>query len=167
MGVIISAPVSITSEHDTSYFNSGVDVLDHWLKHRALRNHNNGASKTFVVTDQKHRVAGYYCLSAGSVSNKDTPGRIRRNMPDPIPVILLGRLAVDKDCQNMGLGRGLLKDSVLRTVKVSRDAGVRALLVHAISETAKHFYKRHGFIQSPLESMTLMLSIKDIESFFI
>ena len=87
-------------------------------------------------------------------------------MPNPIPVMVLGRLAIDKNWQGQGIGASLLKDAVLRTVKVSHDAGIRTLLVHAISKSAKHFYKQYGFIESPLEAMTLMLSLKDIKKYF-
>ncbi len=86
-------------------------------------------------------------------------------MPNPIPVMVLGRLAVDKAWQGHGIGKGLLKDAFLRTVRVSKDAGIRALLIHAISDSAKHFYKRYGFVESPIASMTLMLTMKDIEKY--
>jgi predicted N-acetyltransferase YhbS len=89
---------------------------------------------------------------------------MRRNMPDPIPVMVLGRLAVDQTWQGAGLGRGLLRDAVLRTLTVSRHAGVKALLVHAISDEAKRFYAHNGFLDSPLDTMTLMLPLKEAEN---
>jgi len=146
----ISIPVPIDDAHVLDTFESGESALDDWLKKRALRNDQRGASRTFVVHVSK-QVIGYYCLATGGVSTADAPGKIKRNMPNPIPVIVLGRLAVDKSWQNKGIGAGLLKDAVLRTLKVSRDTGIKALLVHAMSESAKHFYKRYGFIVSPLE----------------
>jgi len=161
----ISKPEPINEFYELDHFESGEVVLDDWLKQRALDNHHSGASKTFVVHQEK-KVIGYYCLATGGVTAKKAPGRIKRNMPNPIPVMVLGRLAIDKNWQGQGIGAGLLKDAVLRTVKVSHDAGIRALLVHAISKTAKYFYKQYGFIESPLEPMTLMLSLKDIERYF-
>lgn len=83
-------------------------------------------------------------------------------MPEPIPVMVLGRLAVDRKWQGGGLGSGLLRDALLRTYNVSKQVGVRALLVHALSEEAKNFYLFHGFLQSPIEPMTLMLNLRDI-----
>lgn len=158
----ISAPEAIQPSHQLNAFDSGETVLDHWLKHRALKNDVEGASRTFVVHD-KNRVVAYYALATGAVTSHEAPGKVRRNMPNPIPVMVLGRLAVDKSYQNLGLGKGLLKDAVLRTIRVSRDAGIRAMLTHAISEQAKHFYKRFGFMESPIAPMTLMLTLKDIK----
>jgi GNAT superfamily N-acetyltransferase len=161
----ISKPEPIQLAHQLDDFESGEKALDHWLKHRALKNDREGASRTFVVHEKK-RVVGYYSLATGAVAAQEAPGNIRRNMPNPIPVMVLGRLAVDKAWQKHGIGKGLLKDAVLRTVRVSQDAGIRALLIHAISESAKHFYKRYGFVASPIASMTLMLTMKDIEKYF-
>jgi len=154
----ISNPEPIHDSHQIQHFCSGENVLDDWLKQRALKNHRQGASRTFVVHENNH-VIGFYCLSVGSVLREVTSGKIRRNMPNQIPVMILGRLAVDKHYQNQGVGVGLLKDAVLRTQKVAEDAGIRALLVHAMSISAKHFYKRFGFIESPLDDMTLMLAL--------
>lgn len=156
----IDHPVSIDAAHHTHDFVSGELALDNWLKRRALKNQANDASRTFVALDDTSKVVGYYCLSAGSATINTAPNQLRRNMPDPIPVMVLGRLAVDKHWQHQGVGCGLLKDAVLRTVKLSQDAGIKALLVHALSDTAAHFYKRFGFTSSPLDPMTLMLSMK-------
>jgi GNAT superfamily N-acetyltransferase len=134
-------------------------------KKRALKNNLMNASKTFVV-HKDNIVLGYYALATGSVTIDKAPGKVRRNMPNPIPVMILGRLAVHLDFQTLGIGKGLLKDAVLRTIKVSNEVGVRALLTHAISDNAKCFYKRFGFIESPLDDMTLMLPIHDIEKYF-
>ncbi|MDX2346549.1 MAG: GNAT family N-acetyltransferase [Legionella sp.] len=158
----ISRPELITRDHQLNDFKSGEMVLDHWLKQRAIKNETEGASRTFVVHENK-RVIGYYALATGSVAFDKAPGKVKRNMPNPIPVMVLGRLAVDKAWQKQGIGRGLLKDAVLRTLKISQDAGIRALLIHAISESAKHFYKRYGFIESPIDSMTLMMTMRDLE----
>jgi GNAT superfamily N-acetyltransferase len=92
-----------------------------------------------------------------------SPGRVRRNMPDPIPVMVVGRLAVDREYQGRGIAQGLLRDAVLRTIQAAEIAGIRAILVHAISEEAKRFYLRHGFVESPVAPLTLMITVADAE----
>ena len=161
-GEQINAPEHLTENHDLIAFDSGVPVLDDWLKKRALANEEKGASRTYVVT-AGGRVVGYYALATGAVSAQQATGRIRRNMPDPIPVMILGRLAVDKAFQNRGLGAALLRDAVLRTRQAADIVGIRAMLVHAISAEAKRFYERYGFVESPVDSMTLMISLADID----
>lgn len=126
-----------------------------------MQNEMSGASRTYIVCVDKNRVVGYYTLAAGAVGHIGTPGRIRRNMPDPIPVMLLGRLAVDTAFQGRSIGAGMLIDAILRTVQAAEIAGVRALLVHAISESAKRFYERFGFVPSPVDPMILMVTIAD------
>lgn len=159
MGVI-TAPEPITASHLTESFTCGIPVLDEWLKRRALKNEISGASRTFVIC-QDRQVVGYYTLATGSIEHRDAPGKIRRNMPNPIPVIVLGRLAVDQQWQHAGMGRGLLKNALLRSLSVSKQAGIRASLVHTLSEDAKHFYTRNGFLESPLDPMTLMIVLQD------
>jgi len=156
----ITAPEPISTSHLTEPFSCSTPVLDEWLKRRALKNEGADASRTFVVCHGK-QVIGYYALATGSVGHHEAPGKLRRNMPDPIPVMVLARLAVDQAWKGTGVGRALLKDAVLRTLTVSRHAGLKALLVHAISDEAKRFYTYHGFIESPLDPMTLMLSLQE------
>ena len=156
----ITPPEPITTAHNVESFACGVPVLDEWLKRRALKNESSGASRTFVVCSDG-QVIGYYALATGSVGHGNTPGKVRRNMPDPIPVIVLGRLAIDERWQHAGLGRSLLRDAILRTLSVSQQAGVKALLVHTLAEDAKQFYLRHGFQESPLDPMTLIISLQD------
>jgi predicted N-acetyltransferase YhbS len=141
-------------------FDCGVPVLDEWLKRQAFPNETSGASRTFVTCVDR-RVIGFYALATGSVRRCEAPGRIKRKMPDPIPVMVLARLAVDLRHQGKGVGPGLLKDAILRTLNVSKQAGIRAIMVHALSKKAKDFYAHHGFLESPLNQMTLMLSIAD------
>lgn len=159
----ITAPEPISDTHLVDPFSCGTPILDEWLKRRALKNEDAGASRTFVVC-QDDQVVGYYTLATGSVGHGEVPGKMRRNMPNPIPVMVLGRLAIDQKWQGAGLGCGLLKDAVLRTLTVSRHAGVKALLVHAISDEARRFYRHNGFVESPLDSMTLMLSLSEATS---
>lgn len=159
-------PVALTREHDRGSFASGNPTLDAWLRNRAFKNEGSGASRTFVScpAESAHSVAGYYTLAASSVSVDEAPVRVRRNMPDPIPVILLGRLAVDEHHQGIGLGSSLLTDAVLRAAGAAASVGVRALLVHAIDDSAERFYRHFGFLPSSLSERTLFLSIEDIRA---
>ncbi len=157
----IGAPEKLVADHDLAGFDSGEPALDDWLRRWALTNEGSGSSRTYVVCSEK-RVVGYYALAVGAVAHTGAPGRVKRNMPDPIPVMVLGRLAVDKDFQGRGIGSGLLRDAVLRTVQAAEIAGIRAILVHALSDTAKRFYQRHGFIASPIEPMTVMITVAEL-----
>lgn len=161
-GVEIGAPEHLSPEHDLSIFESGVPALDDWLKRRALANEDSGASRTYVVS-AKGKVIGYDALATGAVTLQAATGRARRNMPDPIPVMILGRLAIDKAYQAKGVGRALLRDAILRTLQAAAIGGIRAILVHAISEDAKRFYERCGFAPSPVDPMTLMITVTDAE----
>lgn len=152
------APTLLADRHRVDAFRCIEPGLESWLKQRARKNQFEGASRTFVVCDGD-AVIGYYCLSAGSVARASAPGSVRRNMPDPIPVVVLGRLAVHADWSGQGVGRGLLQDAVLRTAGIANEIGIRALLCHAISPQAKVFYLQHGFVESPLHPMTLMLQL--------
>jgi GNAT superfamily N-acetyltransferase len=156
----VSAPEKLEPDHDLSSFHSGTPVLDDWLRRRALPNQASGAARTYVIRAGR-RVIGYYALAAGAIAQVETTGPTRRNMPDPVPVMVLGRLAIDSRYQGRGLGRALLRDAVLRTMQVADIAGMRALLVHAISEDARRFYERCGFQPSPVDAMTLMITLRD------
>ena len=160
----LQPPEPITDAHDLSGFDSGEPSLDDWLRRHALRNEARGGSRTYVVcAGTKHRVAAYYCLAAGAAGHVGAPGRVRRNMPDPIPVMVLGRLAVDRAFQGCGLGRAMLRDATLRTIQAASIAGIRAILVHAISAEARQFYERCGFHPSPIDPMTLLITVDEAE----
>ena len=159
----LTAPAPLTADHQVSSFDCGNDALNQWLKRRALKNQHSGASRTFVAC-QSQKVVGYYALATGSVERAIAPKLIARNMPELLPVMVLGRLAVDSSMQGRRLGSALLKDALLRTLRVSRDAGISAVLVHAISEEAVRFYQRYGFRPSSIESMTLMLPLRHIQT---
>lgn len=160
MSLRLSAPQPLADDHLLNEFECGETTLDDWLKRRALANHLSGGSRTFVVTDAGGRVYGYYALAAGAVSHRSATSSVRRNMPDPVPVMVLARLAVDRRAQGITLGAALLQDAVSRTVAVSQNAGIRALLVHALHDRAKQFYAHYGFQASPLDPMTLMLRLR-------
>lgn len=159
MTFAISSPQLLSGNHDVGDFDCGEPLLNDWLKRRALANQSSGASRTFVVVDSHQHVMGYYALAAGAVAHRDSTGAVRRNMPDPIPAMVLARLAVDRSAQGKQLGVALLRDAVLRVLAVSENAGVRALLVHALHEKAKTFYRHYGFEESPANPMALMLRL--------
>jgi GNAT superfamily N-acetyltransferase len=155
---MISAPAPLTEHHQFADFHCGVPSLDDWLKRRAAKNQANDASRTYVVCEGQ-AVIGYYCLSAGAIGHAEAPRALRRNRPDPIPVLVLGRLAIHKDHQQQGLGTALLRDAILRTIQVAEIAGITALLVHALTEQATRFYRSRGFIESPIQPMTMCLML--------
>jgi GNAT superfamily N-acetyltransferase len=156
-------PEPITASHRIDDFDSGEASLDAWLRQRALRNQASGASRCFVIGDGGI-VVGNYTLTAGSISHAAAPKAMRRNMPDPLPVLLLGRLAIDRRHQNQGLGQALLRDALLRAVSVAQDTGVFAILLHALSEPARRFYLSRGFVESPLQPMTLMMTLQTVRT---
>ena len=157
----LRAPEPLSPDHHVHGFVCGESVLDDWLKRRALSNQTSGASRTFVVTTDAREVMGYYALAAGAVAHHDATRVIRQNMPDPIPVMVLARLAVDTRAQGMKLGAGLLQDAVRRCIQVSHNTGVRAILVHALNDGACQFYAHYGFKASPAHPMTLMLRLTE------
>ncbi len=161
MGLVVKPPTLLSETHNLENFNCEEEILNEWLKKRALKNQLEGASRTYVIQAEM-AVIGYYCLSAGAVENSMATGSLRRNMPEPIPIAVLGRLAIDVEYQGVGMGRGLLKDSIMRTLRAASIIGIRALLVQALDENAKKYYKKYNFVQSPLDSMTLMLGLKSV-----
>jgi predicted N-acetyltransferase YhbS len=156
-------PVPLADDHDIADFHSGEVSLDDWLKRRARANQKSGASRTYVLCKKKS-VIGYYALASGVVTVGSAPGRFKRNMPNPIPVAVLARLAVHRDWQGRGIGRALFRDAALRVAHAADTIGIRGIVVHAISEGAKKFYLTLGFDASPTESMTLMVTLSDIRA---
>ena len=159
----VSAPVQLAIHHDLDAFACGVPALDDWLKRRARTNADSGASHTYVACDGD-KVVGYYAIAAGAVEVTAAPGRFRRNMPDPIPIVVLGRLAIDTSQQGKGLGRALFRDAGLRILQAAAIIGVRGVLVDAISDDAKAFYLALGMQVSPLDPMTLMVTLADLRA---
>jgi GNAT superfamily N-acetyltransferase len=155
------APQPLAADHRLADFDSDEPSLNEWLKHRALKNQTNGSSRTFVACEG-NIVIGYYCLSAGAIRHAEAPGTMKRNRPDPIPVLVMGRLAIDARHHGAGQGTALVRDAILRTLQVADLAGVTALLVHALSEKAKLFYLSRGFVPSPIQPMTLCLPLSSV-----
>jgi GNAT superfamily N-acetyltransferase len=158
------SPELLTEQHDVSHFGCGKPPLNQYLKKYALVNQQNEISRTYVTTCNV-RVVGYYTLTFGSISHEDATSRIKEALPQyPIPIMLLARLAVDQKEAGNGLGKGLLKDAMLRTIQAADIGGLRAMLTHAKDDSAKQFYRKYGFEESPVHPLTLMLSIKDIRA---
>lgn len=151
----------ITSTHDISHVDCSVPSLDDWLRRRALHNQATGASRCFVVAE-RDIVIGFDSLSAGVIERAAEPGRMRRQAPDPLPVLLLGRMAVDRRWQNRAIGQGMLRDALLRALAVSAEAGVFAVFVHAMSDSAGQFNLSRGFVESPLRPLTLGMTLATV-----
>lgn len=160
---MLRAPEPLGQQHELASFDCGIDSLNFWLQQRALKNQHNNASRTYVVCEH-HQVKAYYSLATGAITPDTTTGRFRRNMPSPIPVVILGRLAVDRRHHGKGLGRSLLRDAALRVVQAADLIGIRGMIVHALDDDARRFYLSLGFSPSPLEPMTLMISLQDIRA---
>jgi GNAT superfamily N-acetyltransferase len=163
MSVSLSSPEPLAADHQIESFDSGEPVLDDWLRRRARANQTSGASRTYVVCEGKV-VVGYYALASGAIAQSAAPGRFRRNMPDPIPVVVLARLAVARSYQGRGLGRAMFRDAAQRVAHAADTIGIRGIVVHAISEEARRFYIAVGFDPCPAASMTLVVTLADIRA---
>jgi GNAT superfamily N-acetyltransferase len=161
--VALSPPELLADQHDLENFASGEGSLDEWLRRRARSNQLSGASRTYVLSEGD-RVVGYYALASGAVATDVAPGRFRRNMPDPIPIVILGRLAVDRSWQGRGLGRGLFRDAAQRVAQAADTIGIRGILVHAISEQARDFYLALGFDECPGQPRMLVVTLADLRA---
>ncbi len=171
-------PVSLEQRHRVEDFSCGVSSLDEWLRRHALQSHRSGGSRVFVTTERHHateaghppkddrEIAGYYALAAGAVMPRDAPARVVRGLGSnqAVPVILLGRLAVDRRCQGRRLGRSLLQDAMARVLRAAELIGVRALLVHAVDERARAWYGQFGFAPSPTHPLHPTLLMKDLRA---
>ena len=154
----LQPPVPLTSTHLVTDFDCGVDSLNEWLGKRAWKNQAIGVSRTFVVTNGEI-VIGYYCLSSAAIDRIELPKAKQRNMPDPIPAVLIGRLAVDARYQGRKIGLSLLQDALCRIISASQSIGVAYILVHALDDAAKSFYEKNGFVAIPEQPLTLFLSV--------
>lgn len=160
-GWTVAAAISADIEplqpfHDVTTFSSGKPALDTWLRTRALRNQDTGDSRTFVLAE-KQRVLGYYALTTASAARIGLPGPLRRNAPDPVPLMLLGQLAVDASRHGQGLGATLLRDAILRVARLSSHVGFRAMATHPLDADAERFYAKYGFDFVPDSQPRLMV----------
>lgn len=159
----LTAPEPLNATYQLELFSSGVESLDDWLQRRALKNQATGASRTFVACEDR-RVLAYYALASSAITADAALGRFRRNMPDPVPVVVLGRLAVDQSLHGKGMGRALIRDAGRRVIHAADTIGIRGMIVHAFSMDAKTFYERMGFEPSPLDPMILMVTLADLKA---
>lgn len=160
------APRALAAGDKFVSFDCGELSLNEWLRSRALKNETTGASRTFVTVEaESGEAAGYYCLSASSLALEGSPGRVKRNMPSPIPIILIGRLAVDERFRGHGLGVSLLQDAVLKGIEASHIVGARAFVVDALNEEAEGFYRKFGFeLMPPAAKRAMFLLVADAEA---
>lgn len=159
---VYEGPVLLSDSHDVATFDCGDATLNDWLRRRARSNQREGSSRTWVVA-LADRVVAYYASSTAVVARAEATRRAARNQPDPLPAMLLGRLAVDLDHQGEGLAAALLKHFLLTALEVAELTGVRLVLVHAKDDLASSFYRHFGFEPSPIDDLTLLLLIKDIQ----
>ena len=158
----LEPPVPLGRSHKCDDFDCGRPALNDYLTRFAWINQQSGAARTYVACRGK-RVVGYYSLAFGSIEHEAASPRVRKGLArHPIPIMLLARLAVDVNEQGQGIGKGLLKDALLRTLQAADIAGLRALIVHAKDAQAKAFYEKFGFEPSPLDELHLMLLLKDV-----
>jgi GNAT superfamily N-acetyltransferase len=155
-------PELLTGDHALTGFDCGEPALNDWLTRRAAANQQTGTSRTWVVTEvASSRVVAYYASSTAAVLRQLAPRALGRGPPAEIPAILLGRMAVDSRRQGRGLGAALLKHFMLKAMQVSASVGVRLVLVHAKDDDAKSFYAHYGFVESPIDPLTLMMLIAE------
>ena len=161
-------PQSLSGNHDLASFDCGVESLNGWLVQHARQANASGSARTFVVEDSSSgSVVGYFSLTVGQIDIIDAPPRISKGMGGfPIPVVLLARLAVDKEWQGKGLGAAMLREAVLKTLSLAENVGVRAMLVHPLDEVAEAFYMKYGFVKSPVREKQLLLLLKDARKTF-
>jgi GNAT superfamily N-acetyltransferase len=161
--VSYEGPALLEASHDVDRFDCGDETLNRWLRTKARHNQREGGSRTWVVLDER-RVVAFYASSTAVLMRSRAPKRAARNQPDPLPAVLLGRLAVDTEHKGRGLAAALLKHFVLKSLEVAELTGVRLLLVHAKNETARQFYMKYGFEPSPVDDMTLIMLVKDLRA---
>lgn len=154
-------PRPLASGDRLSTFDCGEESLDRWIRARARSNEKSGASRTMVTVTEDGRVAGYYCLSSSALVRDEAPEALGGGQPNPVPIVLLGRLAVDREFAGVGLGRSLLQHAAVQAVHAAETIGIRAILVHALTDEVIPFYERFGFTRFPGASKALYLLVAD------
>ena len=157
--VTIHSPVPLDPEHDLEAFDSGVPMMTDWLRFHARRTQANGSMRTFVVTGDE-RVVGYFSLTVGQIDTREAPERVRAGLGRHVPVVITDRVAVCREYHGRGIGTGMLKDAIRRSLLISEQAGVRALVGYSMSD-ARNFWERFGYVPSPLKEDQVLLLLKD------
>jgi len=158
----ITVPEPLNTSHILSKFNCGETSLNEWLRNRGLKSQSLGAARNFVVCrEHSSPVIGFYSLATAKVAYSVITCGLKRNISDPITVIILSRLAVDRHFQGKGLGADLLHDAILRIHRVAGHIGISAIMVHVLSDSAKRFYLYHGFTPSLTQLNTLFLPFQN------
>ena len=163
----LRAPEPLAPRHDVSRFTNGIhSSLDHWLRERASSSEGLSA-RTYVTcpSDEPNRVVGYFSISTALEQRSALPSaKLRRGTPAQVPLLLIGRLAVDADWRGRGVGSAILADALRRCLGASEIAGARGVVAHAIDEAAVGFYERHGFLRSPLGERVMLMPIETVRS---
>jgi GNAT superfamily N-acetyltransferase len=161
--VTFARPEPLRPDHDLSDFSCGHASLDEWLRRRALANQKAGASRIYVVTnDRGQKVVAYYAIASGALAVRDATAKLRRNMPDPIQMAILGRLAINQKFQGKGLGRALFRDAAIRIIRAADEIGIRGMMVHAISDEAAKFYQALGLQAAAKEKRLFMITLEEL-----
>ena len=158
----LTKPEEISRKHEIAAFTCERDSLDDWLKNQALKSNSAGDSKVFVILEEGGEVIGYYAISAGSVSRKEATRKIGANAPDPVPMALIGRLAIHKNHQRQNIGSALLRDAILRIAQAAEHMGIKGIMVHALDDDSAKFYAERGFQPSKVDGHHLMISISEV-----
>lgn len=165
----VLAPEKLAEHHDVSQFKNGKHAsLDEWLNDRA-RTSEGLSARTYVICDaaEQARVVGYYAIATSMARRQTVPSaKLRKGMPEEIPLLLIGRLALDAGYQGQGLGTNLLADALRRCLAAAEIAGARGVIAHAIDDEAKRFYERHGFLESPIGERTMLMAIETVAALF-
>ena len=159
---MITTPIPLNQNHELSQFNCGNhDTLNDWLKFRSLKSEGLSARTYVVCPINEMSVIGYYCISTAIAQRVNLPSaKLRQSMPDSVPMLLIGRLAIDQQWQGKGIGSALLQDALKRCCSASQIAGVRAIIVNALDENAVNFYSKYGFLHYPLGERTMLMPIE-------
>jgi GNAT superfamily N-acetyltransferase len=159
----VRQPERLQAHHDLSNFHNGKHpTLDEWLQSRALSSEGLSA-RTYVICadDTTNRVLGYYAISTAMAQRVALPNaKLRRGMPEQVPLLLIGRLALDETCRGRGLGTDLLRDALQRCIAAADIVGARGVIAHAIDDDAVGFYQRHGFVVSPFDKRVMLMPME-------
>ena len=161
MADLLGPPRRLVKSDNWADFSSGADELDDWFRRFAWQNQQANNAVTYVLAHHG-LILGYYAIASGGIARAGVPAKFAERRPNPIPIILLARLAVDRSVQSRGLGRVLFRDAIERSVVLSRSVGAAALVIHARDDEARSFYLRHAeLLDSPVDPLHLILPMRE------